>query len=213
MLHYDAESLQVMDSFYRRNLVNALSGYKSLNLIGTKSKAGISNLAPFSQVFHVGAAPPLVGILFRPHTVKRDTLENILETGFFTLNHVHPDFLEKAHWTAASWEGSEFESSGIKEEYKNNFPAPFVADSLVQVGCKLVESQTLQVNQTVLVIGSIEHIYLEEKGVRKDGSLDLNALETVSVTGLDEYHLGKKLARYSYPKPGVIPEEIKDGQK
>ncbi|WP_245579217.1 flavin reductase family protein [Algoriphagus mannitolivorans] len=197
-----------MDSFYRKNLVNALSGYKSLNLIGTRSKIGQNNLAPFSQVFHVGATPPLVGILFRPHTVKRDTLENIYETGFFTLNHVHPNFLKEAHWTAASWEGSEFESTGIKEEFKNEFFAPFVAESLVQVGCKLVESQTLKVNKTVLVIGSIEHIFLEEKGVRKDGSLDLNALETVSVTGLDEYHLGKKLSRLEYPKPHVAPKEI-----
>lgn len=206
--HFTSESLMDMDSFFRRNLINCLSGYKSLNLIATKNKKGATNVALFSQVFHIGAAPPSVGILFRPHTVKRDTLENILETNHFTLNHVTPSFYKKAHWTAAKWEASEFDETGLVEEVKDDFFAPFVKGSPLQLGCTLVETQTLQVNQTVLVIGSIDHIYVEEKGLRKDGSLDLNVLETVTVTGLDEYHIGKKLARLAYPKPGVDPAEI-----
>jgi flavin reductase (DIM6/NTAB) family NADH-FMN oxidoreductase RutF len=208
MRHFSLDQIMEADSFFRRNLINCLSGYKSLNLIGTKNSNGISNLAPFSQVFHIGASPPLVGILFRPHTVKRDTLENILDTGFFTLNHVTSQFYKEAHWTAANWEQSEFEATGLQEEYKADFFAPFVLGSPVQLGCSLVETQTLKINQTVLLIGSIDHIFLNEKGLRTDGSLDLNMLETVTVSGLDEYHIGEKLARLAYPKPGVQPSEI-----
>ena len=206
--YFSYEAIMDLDSFFRRNLINCLSGYKSLILIATKNKKGVTNVAPFSQVFHIGAAPPLVGILFRPHTVKRDTLENILDTNFFTLNHVTPSFYQEAHWTAAIWEGSEFDGTGLEEEKKVGFFAPFVKGSPLQLGCSLVETQTLQVNQTVLVIGSIDHIYIEEKGLRKDGSLDLNALETVTVSGLDEYHIGEKLGRLAYPKPGVNPTGI-----
>jgi flavin reductase (DIM6/NTAB) family NADH-FMN oxidoreductase RutF len=206
--HFDRESILAEDSFYRRNLINCLSGYKSLNLIGTVNSNGITNLAPFSQVFHIGASPPLVGILFRPHTVKRDTLENILETGVFTMNHVTSEFYKEAHWTAASWEGSEFEGTGLQEEYISGFKAPFVKNSPLKLACTLVETQTLKVNQTVLVIGNIDHIFVDEKGLRADGSLDLNALDTVSVSGLDEYHIGEKLSRLSYAKPNRIVEEI-----
>ena len=208
MKHWTLDQVMEEDSFYRRNLINCLSGYKSLNLIGTKNAEGVTNLAPFSQVFHIGAAPPLVGILFRPHTVKRDTLENILQTGFFTLNHVIPTFYKEAHWTAANWEGSEFEGTGLIEEFKHGFYAPFVKSSPVQLGCSLVETQTLQVNQTVLLIANVDHIFVEEKGLRSDGSLELNILETVTVSGLDEYHVGKKLGRLAYPKPGIQPAEI-----
>lgn len=196
------------ESFFRRDLINSLAGYKSLNLIGTKSKKGITNLSPFSQVFHIGASPPLVGVLFRPHTVERHTLENILETEYFTLNHVTADFYKQAHQTAARYEGSEFEATGLEEYYIEGFYAPFVASSPLQVGCQLVETQTLQVNGTVMVIGSIEHIRVDEKGLRIDGSLDLNALGTVTVSGLDEYHIGKRLAKLSYPKPGKELEEL-----
>jgi len=206
--YFDKASILEAESFFRRDLINSLAGYKSLNLIGTKSKSGITNLSPFSQVFHIGATPPLVGILFRPHTVERHTLENILETGFFTLNHVTAEFYKQAHQTAARYEGSEFEATGLDEFYIEGFYAPFVALSPLQVGCQLVEAQTLQVNGAVMVIGSVEHIRVDEKGLRADGSLDLNALGTVTVSGLDEYHIGKRLAKLSYPKPGKELEEL-----
>ena len=206
--HFDHDEILSIDSFYRRNLINSLSGYKSLNLIGSIDSKGITNLAPFSQVFHIGASPPLLGILFRPHTVKRDTLENILETGIFTVNHVTSEFYKEAHWASARWEGSEFDKIGLEPEYLRNFKAPFVSKSPLKLACSLVETQTLKVNGTVLVIGSIEHIFIDEKGLRQDGSLDLNTLDTVTVSGLDEYHKGEKLARLSYAKPSQKPEEI-----
>ena len=208
MRHFDKASILEAESFFRRDLINCLSGYKSLNLIGTKNKEGISNLAPFSQIFHIGATPPMVGILFRPHTVPRDTLENILNTGFFTLNHVTEEFYQQAHQTAASYTLSEFESVGLEEEYLNDFFAPFVKSSPVKTACTYLEHQSIKVNGTVLLIAAIEHVWVEEKGLRSDGSLDLNALGTVTVSGLDEYHIGQKLARLSYPKPGKDLEEI-----
>ncbi len=210
ILHFDKEEILTSDSSYRRNLINALSGYKSLNLIGTKNKNGLTNLASFSQVFHIGANPPTVGVLFRPDTVERHTLSNILETQFFTLNHVTSEFYKEAHWASARWEGSEFEKTGIEPEYLNGFFAPFVRKSSLKLACKLIETQTLQVNQTILLIAGIEEIYVEEKGMRSDGSLDLIALDTVTVSGLDEYHIGKKLARLSYAKPDRAVEEIRD---
>jgi len=208
MRHFDEEAILSADSYFRRNLINCLAGYKSLNLIGTINGAGITNLAPFSQVFHIGASPPLVGILFRPHTVKRDTLENILETGFFTLNHVTSEFFKEAHLAAANWEGSEFEGTGLEAEFIDDLKAPFVKSSSLKLACSLVETQTLKINQTILLIGSIDHIFVDEKGLRPDGSLDLNALDTVTVSGLDEYHRGQKLARLSYPKPNQVLSEI-----
>jgi flavin reductase (DIM6/NTAB) family NADH-FMN oxidoreductase RutF len=208
MKHFDKASILEAESFFRRDFINCLSGYKSLNLIGTKNKLGQTNLSPFSQVFHIGATPPLVGILFRPHTVKRHTLENIIETGEFTLNHVTKDFYKEAHQTAARYKGSEFIEVGLEELYLEGVYAPFVKNSPLKVACKLVEHQTLQVNGTVMVIGGIEHVFVDEKGLRVDGSLDLNALGTVTVSGLDEYHIGKRLARMSYPKPGKNPEEV-----
>lgn len=208
MRQFDSGQLAQLDPSFRRNLINCLPGYKPLQLIGTQNAAGVSNLALFSQIIHLGAAPPLIGVLFRPHTVKRDTLENILETRSFTLNQVLPEWHIQAHWTSANWEGSEFEATGLIEERKKGFPAPFVEGSPVQLGCLLEEVQTLQINQTVLVIARIDQVFVSEKGLREDGTLDYDALGTVSVTGLDEYHQGQSLGRLSYAKPEIYPSKI-----
>ena len=206
--HFDKASLMEAESFFRRDLINSLSGYKSLNLIGTKNQKGITNLSPFSQVFHIGASPPLVGILFRPHTVERHTLENIIDTGFFTLNHVTESFYKEAHQTAARYPLSEFDAVGLEEEFLEDFFAPFVRISPVKVGCVLVETNTIKVNGTIMVVGSIEHVWVEEKGLLADGSLDLEAMGTVTCSGLDTYYTGKKLSRLSYPKPDQAMKEI-----
>jgi len=208
MWQADATQLAQLDPAFRRNLINCLPGYKPLHLMGTQNAAGVTNLALFSQVIHLGADPPLIGILFRPHTVKRDSLENILETGVFTLNHVRIQEVVQAHWTAANWEGSEFDATGLTEEYKAGVQAPFVKGSPVQLACSLVESQTLQVNQTVLLIAKIEQVFVSKKGLREDGSLDLNTLGIASVSGLDEYHSGQSLVRLSYAKSGKIPTKL-----
>lgn len=208
MLRFDSEQLATLDPAFRRNLINCLPGYKPLHLIGTQNASGVTNVALFSQLIHLGAAPPLIGVLFRPHTVKRDTLENILETKRFTLNQVSREGYVQAHWTAANWESSEFEGTGLKEEWREGCFAPFVQGSPVQLACTLEEVQTLQVNQTVFVIATIDQVFVDEKGLREDGTLDYAILETVAVTGLDEYHQGKSLGRLSYPKPGFLPTVI-----
>lgn len=204
----DAAQLAQLDPAFRRNLINSLPGYKPLHLIGTKSASGTPNLALFSQIIHLGAAPPLIGILFRPHTVKRDTLENILATGEFTLNHVVADTKVAAHWTSANWEGNEFVATGLTEVYRAGCTAPFVEGSPVQLACSYIESQTLAVNQTVLLLARIDQVFVDEKGLREDGTLDLTALGTLAVSGLDEYHSGKSLGRLSYAKPGIFPTEV-----
>jgi flavin reductase (DIM6/NTAB) family NADH-FMN oxidoreductase RutF len=208
MWQADAAQLAQLDPAFRRNLINCLPGYKPLHLMGTQNAAGITNLALFSQLIHLGADPPLVGILFRPHTVKRDSLENILETGVFTLNHVRTDAYVQAHWTSASWEESEFSATGFTEEYKAGVQAPFVQGSPVQLACSLVETQTLAINKTILLIAKIEQVFVDEKGLREDGSLDLNALGIATVSGLDEYHSGQSLGRLAYAKPGKIPTKL-----
>ena len=43
-------------------------------------------------------------------------------------------------------------------------------------------------------------MYVDDNAVAEDGFIDLQALETVAVTGLDSYHSTHKLARLPYAK-------------
>lgn len=196
----DFDALQTR---HRANLFNSLAGYKSANLLGSINAQGQTNLALMSSVFHIGANPPLVGLLIRPHSVPRHSLENLLEMGVFTLNMVTKAMYRQAHQTTARYprEQSEFAATGFDEEYSDALKAPYVSQSPVKTGLSLVETQTLNVNDTVLVIAEIIELRINPDVMREDGQLDLEAAGAVAISGLDEYHEASSLERLAYPKP------------
>lgn len=198
-----SDDLKLMESRYRARLINSLSGVKSANLIGSIDSKGNENLSIVSSCFHLGANPALMGIIFRPAVVERHTFENILETGVFTLNHVHENIFEQAHQTSARYgrEESEFEKTGLTSLYAENFSAPFVKESNIQLGLTLRENIHLEVNKTELIIGEIKIIRLNEEVIMPDGFVDIVSAGSVGVSGLDCYHQIIEGARLSYAKP------------
>ncbi|BFM08537.1 flavin reductase family protein [Halioxenophilus aromaticivorans] len=193
-----------MESRKRAAFINCLSGAKATNLIGTQDKQGRTNLSIMSSAFHVGATPPLMGLIIRPDPVPRHTLHNILETGYYTLNHVNQDILSAAHQTSARYDKdeSEFGATGLTSQFVANIPAPFVAESAIKLGLKLVHHQELAVNKTHLVIGEIQTVLLPEDAVADDGHLAITEHGSVAVTGLDTYHELQPIARFKYAKVG-----------
>lgn len=200
---FTRDDINAMDKRGRANLINSLSGYKSANLLGTANCRGQTNLALMSSVFHVGANPPLVGMLFRPHSVPRHSLENLMELGVYTLNVVTQQMYRQAHQTTARYprEQSEFAAVGLDEEYSALLKAPYVAQSIIKTGLSLIETQTLAVNDTVLVIGEIIELRVDGEMPGDDGQLNHTAAQTVAITGLDEYHIASPIERLAYPKP------------
>ena len=207
MATFTRSSIDDLERFFRTNLINSLTGFKSVALIGTRNETGQENLAIFSQIIHVGANPPLVGVLFRPDTVERHTLENIRSTQAFTINHLRPEFVKQAHHTAARWEESEFAACDLSPEYVDDFPAPFVGEAHVKMGLQLVEEQQL-INETVLVVGEIQQLHVPDDCLSDDGFVDLESAESVTCSGLDSYHTTQKIVRLSYAKPNQPLKEI-----
>jgi flavin reductase (DIM6/NTAB) family NADH-FMN oxidoreductase RutF len=203
MVRITRTEIDSLEKIYRANLINGITGYKPANLIGTVSEDRTTNLAIISSVFHMGSNPPLVGFMQRPVTVQRDTYENIMKSGFYTINHVHGEFIEKAHQTSARFakEISEFEACGIGEEYLGDFKAPYVKESKVKIGMKFIEEVPIVHNGTILIIGEVVEIYLSEQCLEKDGNLDLNLVNDVCISGLSTYHQVSHKASFSYAKP------------
>jgi len=208
MQHISRDDIEAYDKRYRTQFINSLTGFKSVALIGTQDQNNKTNLAIFSQIIHVGANPPLIGVLFRPHTVSRHTLENILELKDFTINHIPACHVQSAHHTSARWEQSEFESCGFTPDYSPIIKAPYVKESNVQIGCSYVERQNIQANDTVLVIAEIKEVRLIDSVVSEDGFIDLETAGSITCSGLDSYHTTNSIGRYSYAKPNEKPQEL-----
>ena len=263
-MHLTADTLNDLPRGQRINLVNSLSGFKSANLVGTCSDGGEENLAMVGSCFHLGADPALMGMIMRPHSVDRHSLEYLAATGVYTLNQVHEDILKAAHQTSARYpreiseftatgltpsylmgmimrphsvdrhsleylaatgvytlnqvhedilkaahqtsaryprEISEFTATGLTPSYLPAFQAPFVEEARIKLGMVVIETQTLAVNDTVLVIGAIEHILLPDNAVENDGFVNIERAGTVALSGLDSYHRSQSIGRLSYAKP------------
>ena len=211
----ESDDIEGLDDRYRAQLINSLSGFKSANLIGTCDDRKQTNLAIFSSVFHVGSHPPLLGMIVRPHSVARHTLENILQTGHYTINHVSEAFYKQAHQTSARYyeETSEFQATGLTPWWHDDFPVPFVEESPVQLGMSLREHQRLKVNDTVMVIGEVTVINIKHDIVRDDGYVDIEQSNIVTTSSLDTYHRTQMLAKLSYAKPDRKLHELIDRKK
>jgi len=204
------DDINTMQQRYRAHFINCLSGFKSANLIGTADKNGNTNLAIVSSVIHLGANPPYVGMIIRPHTVPRGTLENILETGYYTINHVHEDIHIQAHQTSARYDEdiSEFEEVGLQPEYSDAHTAPYVLESRLKMGVVFKEHKPIELNGTNFIIGEIIEVIVSDAAVGDDGFVDIESLQSVAVSGLDRYHKTTAMGRLSYAKPDSPPQKI-----
>ena len=202
-MHLSRAVIDEMDHLYKINLMNSISGYKSANLIATKSEDGISNVAVFSSVVHYGSSPAILGFVLRPTTVARNTYDNIKKTGFYTINSVSESIIEDAHHTSAKYAPgiSEFDKTDLSEEYKDDFYAPFIAESPLKIGLKFLEEYHIKANGTILVLGEVTDLYFKDEMLAEDGFLNLSEAKIAAINGLDNYVISGKQKRLSYQRP------------
>ncbi len=210
MATYITADIESWERFYRANFINSLTGFKSVNLIGTVNELAQTNLGIFSSIVHIGSNPPLIGYINRPIKAAPHTLANIKATGVYTINHIHPSFIQQAHQTSAKYEAgiSEFEEVGLTPEFLENIAAPFVKESSIKYALSLQEIIPIKLNDTFLVIGKVISIQIEKDIVSDDGFIHLEKVNSVCSNGVDAYYSTELIARYHYAKPGIKPQKI-----
>ena len=206
MAFFNFEDIQNLEKIFKINLINSCSGFKSANLLGSVSESGISNVAVFSSVTHLGSKPPTLGFILRPTTVPRDTYKNIKDSGVFTINHIHQDIIEDAHHTSAKYpkEVSEFDMTGLEEEFKGNFKAPFVKGAPVQMSMKFVEEVYVPSNDVMLIVSQIQELYIDDALLQEDGLINLSKGNVAAINGLDTYAIPEFKKQLSYQRPKKI---------
>lgn len=199
---FSSNDWQDREDRFWANFFNTLSGFRSSVLIGTTGKTGVQNLAIFNSLVHLGAHPPLLGFILRPTTVPRGTYENILETGYYSLNHITEKMLDAAHQTSAKYdnETSEFEAVKLTPEL-GIYPAPYVAESPVKMMLKFEEEHLIQRNGTRLIAGEIVEVRLDKNLMEEDGSIKMAANKLLATSGLYHYHSVDFLKKKDYAKP------------
>jgi flavin reductase (DIM6/NTAB) family NADH-FMN oxidoreductase RutF len=206
MQYFNQNTIENLEHLFKINLINSCSGYKSANLIVTKSIKGIENVAVFSSVTHIGSSPAMLGFFMRPTTVARNTYDNIKATRFYTINHIHKSIIEDAHHTSAKYSKtiSEFDLTKLNPKYKDDFSVPYVENSPIQIAMEFIKEYHIKENDCILVIGKIIGLHIKNALIEKDGFVNLQSGKVAAINGLDGYTIPKDNIRFGYQRPKVV---------
>jgi len=201
-MYFNKQEIEKLDRIKRLNIINSIAGIRPANLIGT-SKNSISNLAIFSSVMHLGSSPALMGFILRPEgDVKRNTYDNIKANGVFTINHVPLNKISNSHATSAKFPESvsEFKHCGFEEQWLDTFDAPFVKESPLKIGLSFIQSIPIEINNTSLIVGQVEHLFVAKDKISEEGYIDLENTNSIGVSGLNSYYQLKKVNSFPYAR-------------
>lgn len=192
----------------RINLINSVTGIKPGNLIGSVSDKGKLNLAVISSVVHLSSNPALIGFFMRPHKeFRRDTYDNIEATERFTVNSIPIELSKNAHYTSAKFDAevSEFDTCALTPEHLDDFIAPFVKESAIKIGMRLVEFVPINSSNTTLVVGEIELIEIDQSLLSEEYYIDLEKANCAGIGGLNSYYSLKHEDNYPYVRLNEVP--------
>ena len=171
---------------------------RPIGWISSLSPDGTPNLAPFSFFNAVGDDPPhVVFSTVRTGDVNKDTLNNILTTGEFVVNMVTEDLVEQANTTSATVapEVNEFELAGLTPALSIVVKPPRVAESPIQMECRLVHHYALEGSQNggaVLMVGRIEVFHIDPSVLLDDFKINVaNYRPVARLAGSDYAKLGE----------------------
>ena len=208
MTFFSEEDILQMPKVKRLNIINSITGIKPANLISTIDEGNRHNLAIFSSVVHLGSNPALIGFILRPQQkIRRHTYENILENGYYTINHLPNHKTLEGHYTSAKFdkETSEYDVCHFTPEFQHDFPVPYVKESFLKMGLKHVESIPIKYNGTVMIVGKILQVYVAKSSLSEEGYINLEEAKSVGISGLNTYYDLKKIASYPYARPHELP--------
>jgi len=158
-----------------------------VTFISTISKQGVRNIAPWSCVMPV--LRPL-DLICAASAKKRDTLQNIRDTGQFVLNLAGVDFIDKVIPTARHTppEIDEFDDAGLEEKPSQKIRPPGIAGCYAWMECELVK--LFEEDTYVLIIGKVVRLELSDAVLGPDGFLDVKKAIPLLMAG------GKKGMRF-----------------
>lgn len=152
--------------------------------VGTRSKEGHNNLAPFSFYNCFSSKPPIIGFatIPRPDGRPKDTLQNIIDSRCFTLNTASHALVKEMSRSAATLEPGEdeFVYAGLEAADARHVAAPYVKQALLVFECTLHD--VISFGDTpgagTLILGEIRHIHIDDS-IYQGGRIDFEKLDPV----------------------------------
>lgn len=207
------------------NLIKYAVAPRPICFASTVDKNGNVNLSPFSYFNFMSTNPPVC--VFSPLTRMRDgqdkhTLANIREVNEVVINIVNFDMVQQTSLASTEYpkEVDEFKKSGLTPLKSKFIRPPRVAESPIQLECKVRDIITVQEGPGTgnLVLAEIICMHIQGQYLDENNNMDQAALDLVARLGGNWYCRITKENLFEVPKPlrklgiGVdkLPESIRN---
>ena len=157
---------------------NAIVAPRPIGWISSRGAGGNVNLAPYSFFNAFCYKPPIVGF---SSTSRKDSVQNIEETGEFVWNLTSKSLAGKMNRTSApvAADVDEFALAGLTAAPGRSVAVPHVAESPAALECKLLQIVRLSALDGTpmdnwLALGQVVGVHIQ-KAYLKDGRFDTHA--------------------------------------
>ena len=183
---------------------------RPIAFVSTMSENGNINLSPFSFFNVFGANPPIC--IFSPARSGRtgqtkNTLDYINETKECVINIVNEDMLHQMNLASGEYPKgvNEFEKSGLTALKSDIVKPPRVAESFVQLECKV--NQVIETGEKGgagnLVIAEVLLIHVSEEVMDENNNINPLKMKYIARLGKDFYSRVTSENLFEVPKPKV----------
>ncbi len=147
-------------------------------LISTVSKGGVRNIAPWSNITPI--LRPFDEIVLASW-IKRDTLDNIRETGEFVVNIPPAGMIEAVMICSKNYppEVDEFKEAGLTARRSSQVQAPGIDGCLAWAECTMVEEIARE--RYSLVIARVVHLEADDGCFNENGEMDFERARPLAV--------------------------------
>ena len=191
----------------------SIDPYKSLifprpiGWISSIDKKGIVNLAPYSYFNAIADDPPQIMFVAGASdssSQKKDTLTNIMTTKEFVVNFATTATREQMNLSSKDIDkdDDEFVLTKLKKRKSRLVKVPSVANSPVNLECKLLKSIKLKSSSrkfSTMVMGEVIGIYIKDSFIVK-GRVNSAAMRYVARMGYSEYTTVSSKFKMKRPK-------------
>ena len=191
----------------------SIDPYKSLifprpiGWISSIDKKGIVNLAPYSYFNAIADDPPQIMFVAGASdrfSQKKDTLANIMTTKEFVINFATIATRKQMNLSSKDIhkDDDEFVLTKLKKRKSRLVKVPSVADSPVNLECKLLKSIKLKSSLrkfSTMVMGEVIGIYIKDSFIEK-GRVNSAAMRYVARMGYSEYTTVSSKFKMKRPK-------------
>lgn len=193
-MHYNTE---LNNHGLKADPFKACVGPRPIAWISTVSADGVDNLAPFSQFNNLSYNPPMVMVAFQPggseeEAFRKDTLNNIEETGCFVYNMVPYALKDQMNITAIpKHDHDEWAAAGLTKADSIQIPAKRVAESPIQFECKYLQTihfpSSSKKGVIDMVIAKVVEVHIADDVLTPEGKIDFLKIKPLGRMGYWDY--------------------------